>query len=93
LKSILRKKDPKMAYDSKRSIEKTLHFDGVDDTKWDAWSFKMFAFASKKMGHKDAFTTNFEFGDDKTKWTEAEKANKVLMEAVWSQIVLTVHEL
>ena len=34
---------------------KSLYFDGEDETKWEAWSFKMMAYAQKK-GHAEAFT-------------------------------------
>jgi hypothetical protein len=66
-----------------------LHFDGEAATKWEVWLFKMLAYAAKK-GHKAAFLTDYQLGADETKWTEAEKAKKVLMEAAWSQLALMV---
>jgi hypothetical protein len=66
-----------------------LYFDGSDDSKWDAWAFKMLAYAAKKK-HKKAFTTKFVFGPNEAEWTEVEKANKVLMEGAWSQIAMVV---
>ncbi len=78
-----------MAEDRNDAVMKTLHFDGEDETKWDTWRFKMLAYAGKK-GHKEAFLTDYKFGEDKEKWSDKEKANKVLMEAAWSQIALMV---
>ena len=41
----------------KNELSKALHFDGEEYSKWDAWSFKMVAYAAKK-GHEEAFTTD-----------------------------------
>jgi hypothetical protein len=68
-------------------MSNALYFDGKGDSKWDAWAFKMLAYASKK-GHKQAFLKDFKFSDDENNWTDAEKAQKVLMEAAWSQLTL-----
>ena len=75
---------------SRRAEENALYFDGEDGTKWDAWQFKMLAYAAKK-GHEDAFTTAYKFGADESKWTTQDKANKVLMKAAWAQIAMFVH--
>ena len=67
-----------------------LYFDGKDDSKWDAWAFKMLAYAAKK-GHKQAFLKDYVFAsEDEEDWTEDEKSQKVLMEAAWSQLALMV---
>ena len=79
-----------MASDDKNDKEtRALYFDGEDETKWEAWSLKTLAYAQKK-GHAEAFTKTFEFGSDESKWTEAEKAHKVKMQAAWSQLALCV---
>ena len=72
-----------------RSETKALNFDGEDEKLWGAWSFKMLAYAAKK-GHEEAFTTEYKFGEDKEKWSDDMKANKVLNDAAWSQIALSV---
>jgi hypothetical protein len=66
-----------------------LCFDGSDGSKWDSWAFKMLAYAAKKK-HKEAFLTNFVFGAKEENWTNAEKANKALMEAAWSHIAMVI---
>jgi hypothetical protein len=77
--------------DEKSNMKTTtaLYFDGKDETKWDAWAFKMLAYASKK-GHKEAFLTKFKYGADESKWTEVEKANKKFESAAWSQLAMVV---
>ena len=51
-----------MASDEKSDkVPSALYFDGEDETKWEAWSFKMLAYAQEK-GHKEAFTLKFTFG-------------------------------
>ena len=49
----------------------------------------MIAYAAKK-GHEDAFMTDYKLDMDPTTWTADDKANKVLMEAAWTQIALFV---
>jgi hypothetical protein len=80
-----------MASDEKSDkVHSGLSFDGEDKTKWESWNFKMLAYAQKR-GYEAAYTTVLEFAsDDETKWTDAEKANKVLMKAAWSQLALCV---
>ena len=75
--------------DKKDTAREALYFDGEDQTKWEAWSFKMLAYADKK-GHEEFFTEEFKFGEDKKKWDEEEKANHVLKKAAWSQLALMV---
>jgi hypothetical protein len=52
----------------------SLYFNGEDDTKWEAWSFKMLACAAKK-GYKSAFTTDLSAVADPDALTDEEKAN------------------
>ena len=75
---------------SSRAEENALYFDGEDATKWDAWNFKMLAYAAKK-GHEDAFTTEYFVPEKEKDWTEENKAQKVLMKAAWAQIAMFVH--
>jgi hypothetical protein len=70
-------------------MSNALYFDGKDDSKWDAWAFKMLAYASKK-GHKQVFLKDFKLSKDEDNWTDTKKAQKVLMEAVWLQLTLMV---
>ncbi len=79
-----------MAEDRNDAVMKTLHFDGEDETKWDTWRFKMLAYAGKK-GHKEAFLTDYKFGEDKEKWSDKEKANKPL--TPWMSLLSSINTL
>jgi hypothetical protein len=63
-------------------------FNGEDDTKWEAWSFKMLACAAKK-GCKSAFLTDLSAVVNPAALTDEEdKANKVAMEGAWATLAL-----
>ena len=69
----------------------SLCFNGEDDTKWEAWSFKMLAHAAKK-GYESAFVTDLSAVVDPANLTDEEKANKVAMEGAWAALALVVQK-
>jgi hypothetical protein len=69
----------------------SLCFNGEDDAKWEAWSFKMLAHAAKK-GHKSAFSTDLSVVANPEPLTDEEKANKVAVEGAWAALALVVQK-
>jgi hypothetical protein len=79
--------------DNDKEVKTTssLYFNGEDDTKWEAWSFKMLAHAAKK-GCESAFATDLSAVANPDALTDQEKANKVTMEGAWATLALVVQK-